>query len=281
LSFYKNHLIPAFEDIPLSKINRFACQQWLNSKAGLSKSLILKCNVHLRAVLEEAVAQRYLDRNPAARLEIPRYAKSNERHLSLAEAQRLLGALVSPRERLVLRIHLLCGLRPGETFALRWNDVRGRLLAIDETVNLGQRKQGAETVTTKTIASTAPVTLPKSLAAEIEQWRTIRQPATEDEFLFPSVQAGKPMSYNTYLKKVLQPIAAGVGVPDLTFQSLRRTFATLAQKHGLPKDLQTQIRHADPAMTLRVYAKQIPESVAAMVEALDEELGMGEKPSEA
>ena len=119
------------------------------------------------------------------------------------------------------------------------------------------------------------------MAAEIEQWRTIRQPATEDEFLFPSVQAGKPMSYNTYLKKVLQPIAEGVGVPGLTFQSLRRTFATLAQKHGLPKDLQTQIRHADPAMTLRVYAKQIPESVAAMVEALDREIGNGEEPSKA
>jgi integrase len=137
---------------------------------------------------------------------------------------------------------------------------------------------GAVTVTTKTAASTAPVTLPESLAVEFEQWRSIRQPASEDEFLFPGVRAGKPMCYNTYLKKVLRPIADGVGVHGLTFQSLRRTFATLAQKHGLPKDLQAQIRHADPAMTLRVYAKQIPESVAAMVEALGE-IGNGEEPS--
>jgi len=60
------------------------------------------------------------------------------------------------------------------------------------------------------------------------------------------------MSYNTYLHKVLKPIATGVGVHGLTFLALRRTFATLAQKHGLPKDLQTQIRHADPATTLRI-----------------------------
>lgn len=281
LNLYKKHVIPSFEGVPLSKLNRFACQQWLNGKAGLSKSVVLKCNIHLRAVLDEAVAQGYLDRNPAVKLEIPRYAKPNERHLLLAEAQKVLGALVSPRDHLILRIHLLCGLRPGETFALRWNDVSSQFLRIDEAVNIGRHKKGEETVSTKTETSTAPVVLPVSLAEEIERWRMIQQPASSDEFLFPSVHAGKPMSYNTYLHKVLQPIAAGVGVHGLTFQSLRRTFATLAQRHGMPKDLQTQIRHADPATTLRIYAKQIPESVAEMVEALDKELGQGKEPSKA
>lgn len=89
------------------------------------------------------------------------------------------------------------------------------------------------------------------------------------------------MSYNAYLKDVLKPIANGVGVPGLTFQALRRTFATLAQKHGNPKDVQTQIRHADPSLTLRVYTKQIPESVKEMVEALDKELGSGDEPHKA
>lgn len=127
------------------------------------------------------MAQGYLDRNPAADLEQPRYSDPNERTLTLAEAQRLLGAFVNLKERLVLRIHLLCGLRPGETFALRWNDVSSQFLRIDETVNIGRDKKGVATVSTKTPASKASVALPKSLAAEIEQWRLIQQPKSEDE----------------------------------------------------------------------------------------------------
>jgi integrase len=35
---------------------------------------------------------------------------------------------------------------------------------------------------------------------------------------------------------------------NLTFQSLRRSFATLMQGKGTPKDAQTQLRHKDILM---------------------------------
>jgi integrase len=69
----------------------------------------------------------------------------------------------------------------------------------------------------------------------------------------------------------LKPIAAKLGVLGLTFQSLRRSFATLMQGKGTPKDAQTQLRHKDILMTLNVYTQPIPESVKNSVEALDAE----------
>jgi integrase len=98
----------------------------------------------------------------------------------------------------------------------------------------------------------------------------IRQPADEREFLFGPRQ--RPMSYAAWLSDLLKPIANGIGIHGVTFQCLRRTFSTLAQRHGSPKDIQAQMRHADVATTLGVYQQVIPESVRAMVESLDAEL---------
>ena len=80
------------------------------------------------------------------------------------------------------------------------------------------------------------------------------------------------MDGHNYLQRFLRPVAEKLGIPGLTFQALRRTFATLVQHKGSAKDVQTQLRHADAATTLGLYMQSIPDSVAAAVEALDREL---------
>jgi hypothetical protein len=44
------------------------------------------------------------------------------------------------------------------------------------------------------------------------------------------------------------------------------------QKHGNVKDIQAHLRHASPDVTAGVYMQNIPESVRAAVEGLDQEL---------
>ncbi len=61
-------------------------------------------------------------------------------------------------------------------------------------------------------------------------------------------------------------------MPKLTFQEIRRTIATLAQKKGTPKDIQALLRHSRLARTTDVYMQEIPESVKATVEAISREL---------
>jgi integrase len=55
-------------------------------------------------------------------------------------------------------------------------------------------------------------------------------------------------------------------------QAFRRTCATHMQKLGSVKDIQAHLRHATPAMTVGVYMQEIPQSVGAAVESLDEKL---------
>jgi hypothetical protein len=57
-----------------------------------------------------------------------------------------------------------------------------------------------------------------------------------------------------------------------TFQVIRRTIATLAQKKGTVKDVQGVLRHSRTATTTDVYMQEIPESVQATVNSINREL---------
>ena len=59
-------------------------------------------------------------------------------------------------------------------------------------------------------------------------------------------------------------------IPLVTYQVLRRTFATLMQKCGTIKDVQAMLRHASPNLTLGTYTQAIPESVKEAVRNVEQ-----------
>jgi hypothetical protein len=71
---------------------------------------------------------------------------------------------------------------------------------------------------------------------------------------------------------VLHKLAKDLELPKLTFQVIRRTIATLAQKKGTVKDVQGVLRHSRTATTTDVYMQEIPESVQATVNSINREL---------
>ena len=82
------------------------------------------------------------------------------------------------------------------------------------------------------------------------------------------------MDTGNYRKRVLHKLARDLGLPKLTFQVIRRTIATLAQKKGTVKDVQGLLRHSRAATTTDVYMQEIPESVEATINAIHAELRM-------
>ncbi len=93
-----------------------------------------------RAILEEAVDQDFITKNPARKLAKPETKPVNKRFLALDEIPLLLSRMPF-REELILRITLVLGLRPGELFALRWDDVMGYALRLDEETSMVKSSQ--------------------------------------------------------------------------------------------------------------------------------------------
>jgi integrase len=269
---------------PISGLTPDPIQQMLNNmaEAGYSYSAVKKARTYIAAALEYAVGERIIPVNPAARVELPgaKLRKPTKRSYTLDEMRRLLSGArsVSLREHLIVRIFYVCGLRPGELFALRVDDVEPKLLRIDEA--LKETEKGADRVgETKTTSSNAYVSISDDLYKEITLWLSIRniadpyhrnRPLEPNDLLFPT-ETGTPYRIGNYLKRVLKPIAATAGIPDMTYRALRRTFATEFQRHGSPKDAQAQLRHSKLEMT-GWYMREIPESVRSAVAEMDAEI---------
>jgi len=164
---------------------------------------------------------------------------------------------------------------------LREDDIEPGQLRIDEAVKeaeRGDRRIGE----TKTSSSRGYVGISQGLQEELDIWVHARRQqdpyhvtasASSSDFLFPS-ECGTVFRLGNYLKRYLKPLAKQAGIPDMTYQALRRTCATHFQKHGRPRDIQAQLRHSKLEMTGR-YVKEIPDQVRAAVESMDHELCPG------
>lgn len=123
----------------------------------------------------------------------------------------------------------------------------------------------------KTRKSLGLVHIPKELAEDLCRWKQVCPNSSPESFIFPNKKGGF-LDGNNYRKRVLHKMARELELPKLTFQVIRRTIATLAQKKGTVKDVQGVLRHATTATTTDVYMQEISESVQKTINAISAEL---------
>jgi integrase len=261
--FIENYLLKRFGDAQLGNLDKFTLQTYLNELApNYSKSVLSKVRVYLNSILDEAVELEILIKNPAGRLAVPKSGKrSATQHLTPEQIPAILFHL-SDRDRLIVRMFLVLGLRPGEMFALRWNDKQGNSLCIDSSITEGKE------VDTKTKGSDSFVWLPASIDTELDFWRSSSKDASPEAFIFPSSR-GTAISTNNFLFRVLKEAGKSAGIEGVTHQMLRRTCSTYMAQLTSVKDVQAHLRHTNAKTTLEHYIKSVPESVRVAVESLD------------
>jgi integrase len=261
--FIENYLLKRFGGILLGDLDKFTLQTYLNEMAPVfSKSVLSKIRVYFSSILDEAVELEMLVKNPAAKLAVPRSGKRvSSAHLTPEQIPVILFHL-SDRDRLIVRMFLVLGLRPGEMFALRWNDKFGNSLRIDTSVSQGIEGD------TKTEGSDSYVWMPASIETELEFWREATPAATSDDFIFPS-STGTAIRTDNFLYRVLKKAGREAGIKGVNHQMLRRTCSTYMAQLTTVKDVQAHLRHANAATTLEHYIKSVPESVRVAVESLD------------
>jgi integrase len=245
---------------------------WLSELAeqGKSRSYIQHLLIFTRAAINEGMKRRLIHYNYATEVRVPKRVKKVDQRFMTDEQ---IGALLlyfrdkgQRRDELILWILYACALRPGELFALRWNDwANSDILRIDEAFG----KSGLDDP--KTPRSDSFVFLPPGVQELLREWKTWCGDGRPEAFMFPS-KRDTPMRYDNYLKRVLKPAAEAVGLEGITHQMLRRSFSTMALDSGAsPKDVQGQMRHTEARMSL-YYGKVIPASVKQEVNKLVDQM---------
>jgi integrase len=181
---------------------------------GDSSSKVKQARTYLAAALEYALDERLIESNPARKLELPTklLRKPCERFYSLEEVRRLLSK-AHGREHLVLRIFINCGLRPGELFALRDDDVEPGQLRITRLLRRRSVARSAS-VTQKRWAARRTCRSAKAYRKNWIIWLEARRQqrpyhatsrAAASDLVFPN-EAGRPFRLGNYLKRYLKPL---------------------------------------------------------------------------
>ena len=160
------NLVAAFGGRELTAFRRDELQDLLDAKAKmLSFSVVDHLRWDLKQIFDMAIAEGHIRLNPAVLLFTPRGAKKPVRRvMTMKEVQICFGAL-DRRERLIAKLAVIAGMRPGEIFALNW----GRMTA--SYADIRQRVYQGMIDTPKPDNSMRKAALSEGLLAEIERWR--------------------------------------------------------------------------------------------------------------
>lgn len=260
------HLTSRFGDRELRSLQRDELQDLLDEKAKtLSFSVVDHLRWDLSQICEMAVAEGHIVRNPATLLFTPKEAaRPVRRVMNLQEVQACFGVL-GQRERLIAKLAVIAGMRPGEIFALTW----GRLST--KSAEIRQRVYRGHVDSPKTNLSVRKAALSEGLLQEIALWREFAPATGDDDWVFPS-ENRTPLSRDNCWRRNIQPKLEDAGLGWATFQVMRRTHATLMKALGVDgKLVADQLGHTLD-VSQNVYTQSPVETRLAMVNQLEKTL---------
>jgi len=243
-----NHLVKALGDQLLPQISRSKMQELLEAKApNLSRSMVAHLRWHLNGIFKLALSDGLVDHNPAAELRIPKTCKPGRRvrPLTEQEVRQYLEVLALP-ERLMARLAIFEGLRPGELLALRWGAISEETILICERVyqgRLGTPKNGKP----------RDPALSDGTVRDLAVWRRLAKSTAADAFVFPSENPSSPLDMGNIWDRRLRPRLQKIGLEWATFQVLRKTNATLSKKAGVDAKVSADQRGHGLGVSMEVY----------------------------
>lgn len=266
-----HYLVSAFGDFPLSKLDTFEIQIWLNGLAekGYSEAVVRQCFINMRSITRLAKRQKYLSEDPAEDIKMPQTKPVEKPVMLRDQIFSLIGAITDLHDLCLLYIGVFCGPRSSEVFGFQWASWNGESLLPLGTAYEGKLYVGR----TKTKQSKAPISVPDQVRPVIEAWKALCPDTSPEALMFPTFGRGErkgqavPRWGKNFLRWRIRPVARKLGIPDrlVTFQVMRRTLGTDMQKHGTLKDTQGILRHASIRTTGDIYVQQIDASVLQAV----------------
>lgn len=287
VSKLNNEILPAIGSYRLRTITPVQLQGLLNKCQGGSTSNTSKLRIVIKAMFRQAFQNRIIPFDPAAGLQMPRTVTG--KHRSITDQERAALIRVADMEKFDGRENmsgtwvlsmLYCGLRPGETAALKWEDIDLE----NGTMHIKRAKEAHSTTikAPKTEAGIRTIPIPRCYVARLEAL-----PHT-GEYVFPQRDGKTPLSDSSIkrrwetIKKYMDlemgasttrikpkgkrkstlVITEHALADDLDLYCLRHTYCTDLQAAGVPINIAKELMgHSSISVTANIYTHATTQSV--------------------
>ena len=174
-----------------------------------------------------------------------------------AEELQLLFAELGQRERTLVLLDLSVGMRRGELLALQWQDVDFQKQTLNIHKSIWQQHLGP----VKTEESERVMPLDEEMIDDLKRWRRETPYAQDSHWIFASsrMDGRQPLWPEALMRNHIVSAAQRAGITKhLNWHVFRHTFATLLAANGEDvKTVQSLLRHANPGITMGIYAHAV------------------------
>ena len=264
--------LPAIGELELGELSAHRLDMLyaalLTKETPASPATVRKYHAILSAALNQAVKWQWIASNPARLATLP----ALEHHALVTPTPAQVRALIQGCTEVsdVLGMFVLTaavtGCRRGELAALRWRDFSdGELHVRGSAYNVGGVRGEKQTKTGRQ----RRVTVAGEVTLRLEEWRARCEDAAstagvaygEDAHLFSNDPDGAaPVNINS-VSTSFRRVATRLGLDTVHFHSLRHFAATQLISAGVdPRTAASRLGHANPSMTLRIYAHSTRET---------------------
>lgn len=290
-----NHLLPKFGECNLQDLDARKFQAHLNQLSekysACTTNTVRRYSIML---LDAAVRFNYLEKNPFRNTRPKRQIKKEIVALSSDETNRIIDIARNGNYQehqrndpsaeylrhayaTAIVVAIDCGLRKGEIFGLRWEDVFSNYILVRN--NLVESSKGRILDTPKTLTSARKVIIGSRCINALQKWRV--EQATYAErfagiFLNPynmvfTNGVGNFVSYNNFYKRCWKNIIKKAGLDHVKFHDLRHSHCSQLLAAGIsPQIVSQRLGHSDLGVTLRVYAHILPNMQETALKQIDE-----------
>jgi integrase len=254
--------------LALDKVRPMHVEGWivgLRAK-GLAESTVRSAYTILRAILDTAVRDGALARNPAAVVKRPKVTAKESVFLTPEQVRALLESAKSSRYAPLFKLLVNTGLRRGEALALRWSDIdfEDKLLRVRGTLT----RVDGDLIVTSTKTAKSRRSIPVSDGTE-QLLKEIRKHQLEERLKAGSqwhqtpyvftAEDGRPCDPRNALR-ALKAAATKAGMDGVGLHTLRHSAATAMLTNGVPLKVVSEILgHASIVITADIYGHVSPD----------------------
>ena len=258
----KNHIIPRLGEIELTDITESVVRRFLKDchdhgnlrrNEPLSQETMRHICVLLSGILNQAVSDGYIEKNPAKDLRYHTSKKVQAEVLSEAEIEEYLDAAAELGYLSIFLLALEHGLRQRELIALKWNDLdtERRILTIHMDRVVERRALVSYGEQPREIA------LPTYTVTELEKEHE-KHPSSEVMFIHPGTL--KPYS-PAMIRLLHERVLARAGLPHIRFVDLRHSYVVQALHSGKDlREISAELGHTRARETRKRYKDYLPQT---------------------
>lgn len=266
-------LYPHVGSIRLDKLTTLQIQTALNKISDKhGRAAANKCRRVLFSAYRQAIKWQLVTRNPVEAIDVLKEVRREQVLWSPEEAARFLTTARTHRLYALFYLGMATGLRRCELLGLCWQDIKGNVLHVRQT--LVKAKGKLEFSTPKTAKGTRHVSLSPDVLEVLLLHRQLQDAERRDSWPESSLvfvsETGTPLNPDN-LTRLRKQLLKAAQVPEARLHDLRHLHASVAIKSGIdPKVLADRLGHARASFTLDVYTHLFEEQrVNSAVSLLD------------